>query len=413
MSTHIKSNHGRLLLRIKYRGTWREEYLGLNDNRDNRREAERLAREIAAEIRSGSFDYAPRFPESKNLTRLGLRPTDADLTLGNFGRRWLTERAPLLKPISAASYAAALRNHVLAHPIAAMPLAAITDGDVNTLIGDLKCKPGRAGAELSARAVNMVLARLRTIFATAYRRKLIGQNPMDYVDNLRQPKPDVDPFDLNEALRLCAAESWEHALLSVLLFTALRPNEALALIWPDIDWEHGLIRVRRALAAAGAAALPKTPGSERDVEMPDAVRAALQEQRARSQLKGDLVFPSANGTPIDLNNFRARNWPRILRHANVRARPLYQCRHTCARLLLEQGDTPQHVAAQLGHSSLRMLFAVYGRWLARPQSEGIAQLDAAIQAARYGDPSPTIHPIPAGARGENRERAGTRRNGLG
>src|SRR6516225_7877552 len=34
----------------------------------------------------------------------------------------------------------------------------------------------------------------------------------------------------------------------------------------------------------------------------------------------------------------------------------------------ERNDTPQHVAAQLGHSSVRMMFEVYGRWLKRPTS---------------------------------------------
>jgi integrase len=283
--------------------------------------------------------------------------------------------------VSSASYSAALHNHVLTHSISVLPLNAVTDGDVNRLIGDLKFKPGRAGANLSARAINMVLARLRTIFATAHRRKLIGQDPMDYVANLRQPKPDVDPFDLNEALRVCtAAQGWEQAFLSVLLFTGLRPNEALALTWSDIDWEHRLIRVRATLSA-GVTVLPKTPGSEREVDMPGTVGDELQEQRARTELRGPLVFQSATGTAVDLDNFRARNWPRILRDAKVRSRTIYQCRHTCARLLLERGDTPQHVAAQLGHTSLRMLFAVYGRWVDRPQSDGIARLDKAIKIA--------------------------------
>ena len=89
------------------------------------------------------------------------------------------------------------------------------------------------------------------------------------------------------------------------------------------------------------------------------VRGLLQEQRARSQLKGDLVFPSANSTLIDLNNFHARSWVRILRRAGVRPRPTYQCRHTFMRLALEHGDTPQHVAAQLGHASVRMVFEVF------------------------------------------------------
>ena len=53
---------------------------------------------------------------------------------------------------------------------------------------------------------------------------------MPHVANLREPKPDVDPFDLDEGLRIIeAAEGWERAFLSVLLFTGMRPNEALAL----------------------------------------------------------------------------------------------------------------------------------------------------------------------------------------
>jgi hypothetical protein len=78
-----------------------------------------------------------------------------------------------------------------------------------------------------------------------------------------------------------------------------------------------------------------------------------------------LVFPGRAGTPVELANFRHRNWPRILRRAGLTERPLYQCRHTFARLALEAGEAPQWVAAQLGHTSVQMVFQVYGRW-ARP-----------------------------------------------
>ena len=85
---------------------------------------------------------------------------------------------------------------------------------------------------------------------------------MQYVRNLRQPKPDVDPFDLNEALALVgAAEGWERALVGVLIFVGVRPNEALALRWEQIDWAHNLIRVRDSPqnANAGKALLPCPP----------------------------------------------------------------------------------------------------------------------------------------------------------
>src|SRR5262249_15301764 len=145
-------------------------------------------------------------------------------------------------------------------------------------------------------------------------------------------------------------------LLAVLLFAGLRPNEALALHCDQIDWSHNLIHVRYSIKRNRSAGLPKTPRSEREVEMIGPVREELWKQRARSELKGKLVFPSKEGTPISLDNFRSRQWPRILQRARVRAkvreRTIYQCRHSYASFLLEHGeDTPQHVADQLGHAS--------------------------------------------------------------
>lgn len=149
-----------------------------------------------------------------------------------------------------------------------------------------------------------------------------------------------------------------------------------------IDWDHGLILVRQTVSRRYGFGLPKTRGSERDVEMITRVRNALRDQRARSQLKGDLAFPSEAGTATDFANFRARNWPRILLRAKVRPRTLYQCRHTFARLAIEHGDTPQHVAAQLGHTSVEMVFRVYSKWMTRPAS----RLEALEKAITHSSP---------------------------
>ena len=307
--------------------------------------------------------------------------SDSAIALGDFTNKWLEEKTPWLTPRVAHDYKLMLKRMLLSHSLARRPLGEIDDGDVARLVKQLCARPARGGKSLGTRSVNMLIARLRTIFATAYDRGIISGNPMLRVKNLREAKPEVDPFDMAEALRLLeAAKDWERPFLSCLLFAGLRPNEALALGWDHIDFEHGLIRVRRNLCPRHGLGLPKTPGSERDVEMSATVRAALNEQRARSRLKGELVFPSSAGTPSDLDNFRARNWPRLLTRAKVRPRVLYQCRHSFARLLLEQGDTPQHVAAMLGHTTVKMVFQVYGRWMSRPESTALARLDAAIES---------------------------------
>jgi integrase len=132
---------------------------------------------------------------------------------------------------------------------------------------------------------------------------------MKYVDNLREPKPDVDPLTLEEAEHLLAsAPGQDRGIFTVLIFAGLRPNETLALSWNDIDFDREVIRVRRSINRFEGVGLPKAASSEREVDMLPNVRAVLQQQRSRSQLRGEFVFPSEVGGPLDLTNLRERNW---------------------------------------------------------------------------------------------------------
>ena len=387
----VKSNRGWLALaHIAHRGAHFDESLGLHDSRDNRRKTKQIKRALEDAIRNGTFEseFRARFPDSKNLARLESETSEP--TLGEFAQKWLDEKTNLTDS-TRYDYNSSLKFHILPHSIASMRLSEIDDGDLSRFVGDLRAKTKppkkkkrddkeepKPGAPLSARRINMVISRLRSIFATAYRRKLIADDPMRHVANLREPRHDADPFDFDETRRIIeAAEGWERAFVTTLLYTGMRPGEALALHWDAIDWDHGLILVRYTESRRYGRGLPKTKGSARDVEMIAPVRAALQQQRPRSQMRGELVFPSMARTAIDLANFRARNWPRILTRAKVRQRTIYQCRHTSARLAIEYGDTPQHVAAQLGHTTVEMVFRVYSRWMAPPASR-LEKLERAI-----------------------------------
>jgi integrase len=349
----------------------------------NKSEARALLEQRKTEVRLGTWKPSPKANRGRWRDLLDNRLAD-ETTLGEFALRWLDERTPHLTRQVQYNYRVLLSKHLLPNSLARMPLNQIDDGDIATFVKELRTVSPSGSKALSAGRVNDVLKRLTSIFSVAHRRKLIDVDPMEYVERLRESKPEIDPMSLDEALRIMdAARAWERAFMAVLLFTGMRPGEALALPWPNIDFEHGLIRVRRTLTRRFGFGLPKTPGSERDVEMCEIVRTELTEQRARSQLRSELVFPSEAGTPIDLQNFRERNWPRILRRAKVRPRVLYQCRHTFVRLALEYGDHPQHIAAMLGHVSTEMIFKRYGRWMERPQSAAMAKLDAAI-ASRLG-----------------------------
>ncbi len=396
----VKPNLGWLAIaHIPLHGEFVTQRLHLTDTRDNRREAKLTLKALESALRAGTIEseFAKRFPNSRVLKRLGLK-APKELTLSEFAQKWLDEKTNLTKS-SRYDYDCLLKVHISPHAIAAMPLSTIDDGHLNRFIGDVRAKtklpkkiklkkrakqvqpaPPVPPAPISARRVNMVIQRLRSIFKTAYRRRLIATDPMLFVENIREPTHDADPFDLDETRRIIeAAEGWERSFVTVLLYTGMRPGEALALHWDAIDWDHGLILVRWTESRRYGRGQPKTPGSSRDVDMIESVRKALRDQRARTQLKGDLVFASETGTAIDLANIRARNWRRILQRAKVRPRTIYQCRHTFARLMIELGYEPQYIADQLGHKSVEMLFRVYSKWRQKPVSRSNALENAITQ----------------------------------
>ena len=348
---------------------------------ETRRIAARILKEIEGELVAGRFDYAARFPGSPRLAHFDLARQSAAstcedqkptrLTLGEFAKAWLEERRTTLSVATAYDYDRLLKALLLPASLAQKRLEAIDEGDLSRFLGELMKRKGLNGQPIGPRRINLMIARLRTIFSTAIRRKLVAEDPMVFIKNLREPKGDVDPFTFEEAARLIkTATGQDRALVTLLIFCGLRPNEALALHWKDVDFDREQLRIRRSIHRFAGIGLPKTASSKREVDMLRLVADELLEQRARTRLQDELVFLNENGGPLDLTNFRERNWRRLLVKASLRHRNLYQCRHTYAALQLSRGENPQYVAHQMGHASLEMLIRHYARWSRRPERVG-------------------------------------------
>jgi integrase len=228
------------------------------------------------------------------------------------------------------------------------------------------------------RRANMALARLRTIFRLAEEEGLIADNPARLVRSLREPRAAIDPLTSREteALLRAARPGTERAFVAILLLAGLRPSEALGLQWRDVDLRRKVISVRRGRTRWGDG-MTKTQASEREVDV--VARLALElDQLSDLRRAGDYVFTGVRGAGLDWNNFRQRNWRRLLRVAGVRMRPPYQCRHTYAASLLADGANPHYVAHQMGHSTLAMVIRHYARWAHKPARDareaGLASL---------------------------------------
>ena len=170
---------------------------------------------------------------------------------------------------------------------------------------------------------------------------------------------------------LTAAErdrSWP--LFLFLADTGCRPSEGLAVQWEDIDLAGRTTHIHRALDLDRTEKDTKTHGS-RYVDLSARLVTALDRhhvaQEADALARGRdvslLVFPSAEGTPLDIANV-ARSFRRLLVRAGIpKLGGPYLTRHTWASHALAMGAPLPYVSAQRGHGSPAITLSFYAHWL--------------------------------------------------
>jgi integrase len=227
-------------------------------------------------------------------------------------------------------------------------------------------------AEVAARGVSrdtvrLALAPVKALLATAVEDDLIDSNP---AAGLRLvggtgavPEPDGEERAkaLTEAelakLVAAAAPEWR-LLVEFLAHTGLRPSEALALRWGDLDFGRRRVRVRRSVNR-GRVGPPKTRHGRRDVPLSPGMAQSLWNARKQRKAADDApVFVGRQGQPLE----RAAAYRAVkaaAKRAEVPWAGLKTLRHSCATLLFRRGLNPKQVQAWLGHHSAAFTLATY------------------------------------------------------
>jgi integrase len=175
-------------------------------------------------------------------------------------------------------------------------------------------------------------------------------------------------------------------LFRTLTDTGLRPSEALALRWADVDTTARTLRVEHAVGLGGQIKPTKTE-SVRTVRLSLPLTEALSgwhRHVLRRPESSEYVFPSRTGTLLSAKRV-GRQFRALLRLAGLPPFKLYDLRHSFASHLLDQGVKITDVAKLLGHAKPRTTLAFYAHPLHADDVSHIDRLMAARQAVHQAN----------------------------
>jgi len=189
----------------------------------------------------------------------------------------------------------------------------------------------------------------------------------------------------------------EHGLYYAFPFLAgTRPSEQLGLLWDEVDFERGVIRICRIQERDGALTeMTKTEAGTREVPMGAVLRAMLLDWRVRcSRRRGELhrVFPGpgrlqpwpkprlGGGGPLLYQNFRRRYWQPVFTGLGLPYVTPHSARHSFISTLQAQGIEVGLVAKLAGHASAIVTLGHYTQAV-RGGEAAVAALERAYQVA--------------------------------
>jgi integrase len=252
---------------------------------------------------------------------------------------------------------------------------------------------------LNARTVCAILTTCSAVFKLAVRRhyvsrniaalaerpraeavELTGQSEDKRDEGLRAIRPD-EAFTTTQIAKLIehADAGLYRTLFATVAATGLRPEEAYALKWTDLELDGGRMFVRRSLSWARGADekgsvrpkfyAPKTKAGTRTLSIPTGLVSMLRVWKLRSpKSEIDLVFCRPDGRPLHRSNVLRQGLYPALRRAELRSANVKTLRHSFASGLIAAGAPVTEVQALMGHSNPAVTLKVYSHWFAGASS---------------------------------------------
>jgi integrase len=301
-------------------------------------------------------------------------------TVGEWLQAWLSQKRPQLASKTFERYEQVVRLHLLP-ALGRVPLRKLHPQHVRALHAQL------LEAGLHPRTVLHVHRVLHTALEDALRQEVVGRNVCDAVRPPRVPVREVTVPTEEQLVKLLRAVRGTRLEVPVVLaaLCGLRRGEVLGLRWEDVDFDRGVLMVRRSLEVtrAGLQLKETKTGRARAVALPAQVLRLLRAHRRR-QAEGrlragpswtdhGLVCPGRDGGPWHPTSF-SHEFAALAHSVGLRLR-FHDLRHAHASYLLRTGADVRTVAARLGHSTPTLTLNTYGHLVPGAQEEAVRRLE--------------------------------------
>lgn len=329
-----------------------------------------------------------KYQQAKLEMGAGVDITDST-PFGEFAQLWYnTYKRPNLRENSKENLLYIL-NHYIMPQLSAMRLRDIKPVHIRGVMSSL------TGYSRSVQSKTVQI--LRSIFNAAVENHLLLRSPVSPALKAGgAPAEERVPLTPEQSQRLLDATAGTRAYTAVALMlgAGLRKEEAVGLMWEDIDLKNGYIHVRHAKAFChGQGQVTdqlKSKAAYRDISLPAWLAQILTEEQAKST--SPFVLAMRNGESLSASAF-ARLWriienrttddPGLLgkatspRHPNTvyaldfHVHP-HLLRHTCITRWVEAGFDLKEVQYLAGHSTPDMTLRVYAHYDQRVRLENTA-----------------------------------------
>lgn len=223
-----------------------------------------------------------------------------------------------------------------------------------------------------------VLRMMRDIFDMAVEDQIILRTPVSSMIKARGKTTDeAEPLTPEQETALLeAAKGYPiYTAVYILSMTGLRRGELLGLMWSDVDYDAGVIHVRRHVVPDGSGAPvleegAKTKAGRRDVPIPKPLETYLKS--IQQSTKSVYVFPNSKGQLYSPAAFSSL-WKTLNDRAGFHTHP-HQLRHTYATKLFECGLDIKDIQSVMGHADVGITLRTYTHYRAEVRAEKAKQL---------------------------------------